>query len=107
VLVTPFGTFRGSEEIRTYYADFVEHTPGFAVTYAAPTVAYNTAVSRDLVASDPFREAGAARVVIIHTFVVADGRIVALTAIPDRDDPITAAFFTPSMPTAVSPEPAS
>ncbi len=93
VLITPFGTFHGPEEIRAFEAGFLESNPGLQVTFAEPSVAYNTAVSRDLIASGSIAATGADRIVIIHTLVVAGDHIVALTAIPDVDDPATAAFL--------------
>jgi hypothetical protein len=103
VLVTPFGIFHGPEEIRAFEAGLIENNPGLEATFTEPTVAHNTAVSRDEVASDPFREAGAERLVIIHTLVVADDQIVVLTAIPDPDDPMTTEFFAAMAAAAATP----
>ena len=93
IVVSPLGTFRGSEEIRAFFAGLIENTPGLKVTFTEPTVAHNTAVSRDPVAADPYREAGAERIILIHTIVVSGGHIVVLTAIPAPDDPVTTELF--------------
>ena len=93
VLVTPLGIFHGPEEIGGFFAGLIANNPGLTQTVNGPTVVLNTAVSRDLVSADPFRAAGAERIVIIHALVVANGQIVALTAIPDPDDPETMEFF--------------
>jgi uncharacterized protein (TIGR02246 family) len=102
VLVTPFGVFRGREEIRGFQAGIIEGNPDLAVTFTEPTVAHTTAVSRDEVSGKAFREAGAERIVIIHTLVVADGQIVALANIPDPNDPETREFFA-AMAAAAAP----
>lgn len=102
IVVSPLGIFRGSEEIRAFYAGLIENTPGLQVSFTEPTVAYNTAVSRDPVAADPYREAGAERIVLIHTIVVSEGQIVVLTAIPDPDDPVTTELFA-AMQAAATP----
>ncbi len=93
IVVSPLGIFRGTEEIRAFYAGLIENTPGLEVTFTEPTVAHNTAVSRDPVAADPYREAGAERIILIHTIVVSGGQIVVLTAIPAPDDPVTTELF--------------
>ena len=103
VLVTPFGIFQGPEAIGAFFANLIEANPGLAQTVSEPTVAHTTAVSRDLVTAESFREAGAERVVIIHTLVVADGQIVALTAIPDPDDPVTTQVFAAMAASAATP----
>jgi uncharacterized protein (TIGR02246 family) len=103
VLVTPFGVFQGPEEIGAFFAGLIESNPGLTQTTSEPTVVLNTAVSRDLVAADTFRAAGAERIVIIHTLVVANGQIVALTAIPDPDDPATMQVFAAMAAAAATP----
>jgi hypothetical protein len=101
VLVTPFGVFRGREEIRGFQAGLIANTPGLEVTFTEPTVTHNTAVSRDEGSAEPWRAAGAERIIIIHTLVVTNGQLVVLANIPDIDDPMTRAFFTPmEAPTA-------
>lgn len=95
IVVSPLGIFRGSEEIHAFYTDLIEHTPGLEVTFGELTVAHNTVVSRDVVVADPYREAGAERVILFHTIIVAEGQIAVLTVIPDFDDPTTAALFAP------------
>jgi hypothetical protein len=74
-----------------------------AQTVSEPTVTHTTAVSRDLVTAETFRAAGAERVVIIHTLVIADGQIVVLTAIPDPDDPVTTQVFAAMAAAAATP----
>lgn len=103
VLVVPFGVFRGREEIRGFQAELIENNPGLEVTFTEPTVTHNTAVSRDEVTAEPWRAAGAERIIIIHTLVVANGQIVVLANIPDIDDPMTRAFFTPMEATTATP----
>ena len=63
------------------------------MTFTEPTVVHNTAVSRDPIVADPYREAGAERIILIHTIVVSGGQIVVLTAIPARDDLVTTELF--------------
>lgn len=104
IVVSPLGIFRGREEIRAFYAGLIANTPGLEVTFTEPTVAHNTAVSRDPVAADPYREAGAERIILIHTIVIADGQIVVLTAIPDPDDPVTTELFA-ALEAAATPAP--
>jgi ketosteroid isomerase-like protein len=103
VQITPFGTFRGPEEIRAFEMGFFQGSPGLTVTLGEPTVVLNTAVSRDLFASDPMRAAGTERIAIVHTLVVANGQIVALIAVPDPDDPVTMAFFAAMQAAAATP----
>lgn len=100
ILVSPLGIFRGPEEIRAFYAGLIKNTPGLEVTFTEPTVAHNTAVSRDPVVADPYREAGAERVILIHTIVASGGQIVVLTAIPAPDDPVTTELFAAMQATA-------
>jgi hypothetical protein len=100
--VTPFGVFRGREEIRGFQTGLIANNPGLEVTFTEPTVAYNTAVSRDQVTAETFRAAGAERI-IIHTLVVANGQIVVLANIPDPDDPVTTAFFAAMQAAAATP----
>src|SRR5688500_2114530 len=59
VLVTPFGVFRGHDEIRGFQAGLIANNPGLEVTFTEPTVMHNTAVSRDEVTAETFRAAGA------------------------------------------------
>ena len=103
VLVTPFGVFRGREEIQGFQAGLIANNPDLEVTFTEPTVAHNTAVSRDEVSAEAWRAAGAERIIIIHTLVVANGQIVVLANIPDIDDPVTRAFFTPMEAAAATP----
>jgi uncharacterized protein (TIGR02246 family) len=103
VLVTPFGVFRGREEIQGFQAGLIANNPDLAVTFTEPTVTHNTAVSRDEVSAETWRAAGAERIIIIHTLVVANGQIVVLANIPDIDDPVTRAFFTPMEAAAATP----
>ncbi len=105
VLVTPFGVFRGHEEIRGFQAGLIENNLGLEVAFTEPMVAHNTAVSRDEVTAETFRAAGAERIVIIHTLVVADGQIAVLANIPDPDDPVTTQFFA-AMQAAAAATPA-
>jgi uncharacterized protein (TIGR02246 family) len=105
VLVTAGGTFRGHEEIRGYFRDLIADNPALEVTVGDPTVAYNTAVRRDLVVADAFLAGGAERLAIIHTVVAVGDRIAVLTAIPDLGDPATLAFFTPMAPAATPAAP--
>ena len=102
IVVSPLGIFRGSEEIRAFYAGLIANTPGLEVSFTEPTVAHNTAVSRDPVAADPYREAGAERIILIHTIVVSGGQIVVLTAVPAPDDPVTTELFA-AMQAAATP----
>jgi hypothetical protein len=109
VLVSPFGIFRGPKEIRAFEAGFFQNNPGLVATFGEPTVVLNTAVSRDLIASDPIAAVGTDRIVIIHTLIVAGNQIVALTAIPDVADPATvhflAAMQAAAMPATGTPAP--
>ena len=102
IVVSPLGIFRGSEEIRAFFAGLIANTPGLKVTFTEPAVAHNTAVSRDLVVADPYREAGAGRIVLLHTIIFSGDRIVVLTAIPDPDDSMTTEVF-PAMQAAATP----
>jgi hypothetical protein len=103
VLVTPFGVFRGREEIQGFQAGLIANNPGLAVTFTEPTVMHTTAVSRDEVSAETFRAAGAERIIIIHTLVVADGQIAVLANIPDPDDPVTTEFFAAMAAAAATP----
>jgi hypothetical protein len=103
VLVTPFGVFRGREEIRGFQAGLIENNPNLEVTFTEPTVMHNTAVSRDEVTSEAFRAAGAERIVIIHTLVVANAQIAVLANIPDPDDPMTTELIAAMAAAAATP----
>jgi hypothetical protein len=73
------------------------------VTFTEPTVTHTTAVSRDEVTAETFRAAGAERIIIIHTLVVADGQIAVLANIPDPDDLVTTEFFAAMAAAAATP----
>ena len=103
VLVTPFGTFQGPAEAGAFFAQLIETNPDLTQTTSEPTVVLNTAVSRDEVAAETFRAAGAERIIIIHTLVVANGQIVALIAMPDPDDPATTQVFAAMQAPAATP----
>ena len=103
VLVTLFGVFRGREEIQGFQAGLIANNPGLAVTFTDPTVAHNTAVSRDEVNAETFQAAGAERIIIFHTLVVANGQIAVLANIPDPDDPMTTQFFSATQAAAATP----
>ncbi len=103
ILVTPFGIFHGPEAIGAFFANLIAANPGLAQTVSEPTVTHTTAVSRDLVTAETFRAAGAERVVIIHTLVVANGQIVVLTAIPNPEDPVTTQVFAAMQAAAATP----
>jgi hypothetical protein len=87
-----FGVFHGREEIRGFQARLIENNPGLEVTFTAPALTHNTAVSRDELTAETFRAAGGERI-IIHMLVVANGQIVVLANIPDPDDLTTTEFF--------------
>jgi uncharacterized protein (TIGR02246 family) len=103
VLVTPFGTFQGPKEAGAFFAQLIANNQGLAQTVNEPTVVLNTAVSRDEVTAETFRAAGAERIIIVHTLVVANGQIVALIAMPDPDDPATTQVFAAMQATAATP----
>jgi hypothetical protein len=67
VLVTPFGTFRGPEEIRALEERFFQSNPGLDAAFGERTVVLDTVVVRELFASDPMRQAGIARIAILYS----------------------------------------
>lgn len=92
VEVNPFGVFRGTAEAHAFAVQFVTNNPGLSVSFSESAVVLNTAVHRIFIASDPIRSAGVSRIVLIHTLVIAQGKIITLTATLDLSDPETATY---------------
>jgi hypothetical protein len=91
-LVSPFGTFVGTEQVRAFYAGFLAMNPGLSVTFMDRTVSLTSEVHHSLVTSDSIRAAGVTRIRLTETVVVVDGRVQSATVLLDLDDPETAHF---------------
>ena len=92
VETAPFGAFTGKEAIRAATEGFITQNPHLTVSFSASTVLLDTAIHRIALSSDPIRAAGVSRIWVIHTLVVAQGKIVSLSAIPDISDAETLRF---------------
>jgi len=103
VEVNPFGVFPTPAARRAFFEQFMGTNPGLKATFSDTEVVADTAVHRVMFASDSIRKAGVERIVIIHTLVVAQGKILTLTAVLDLDDPDTARFAAASQAAAGTP----
>lgn len=92
VEISPFGVFPGKAAIRASVETFIRANPGFDVTFEASEIVRNTAVHRVLVSSDPIRSTGISRFALLHTLVVARGKIVSLSQQLDLSDLETARY---------------
>jgi hypothetical protein len=84
--------FPGKAAIRASVETFIRANPGFDVTFEASEIVRNTAVHRVLVTSDPIRSTGITRFALLHTLVVARGKIVSLSQQLDLSDLETARY---------------
>jgi hypothetical protein len=92
VEISPFGVFPGKTAIRASVETFIRANPGFDVTFEGSEIVRNTAVHRVLVTSDPIRSTGISRFALLHTLVVARGKIVSLSQQLDLSDIETARY---------------
>jgi len=92
VEISPFGVFPGKAAIRASVETFIRANPGFDVTFEGSEIVRNTAVHRVLVSSDPIRSTGITRFALLHTLVVARGKIVSLSQQLDLSDPETGRY---------------
>jgi hypothetical protein len=90
--IEPFGSFTSRAALREGFLAFAAANPGLSVGFSESAVMLNTAVHRAFATSEPIRRAGVGRIVVIHTLVVAGGKVVTFTALPDLSDPETARF---------------
>ncbi|MDP9364906.1 MAG: nuclear transport factor 2 family protein, partial [Chloroflexota bacterium] len=98
VEVNPAGVFRGGPAIRGLAEAFIRANPGTTISYGETTVVENTAVHRAFVASDPIRETGVERIVLLHTLVVSQGKAITLTSAWDPGDPETMRYLAAVAP---------